>query len=61
MLSAGVLFLDWKRCEVVSSLDKLDGICGGMEVTVAETRGMDGMYPLKGASVLGVTVCISSV
>ena len=42
-----MLFLDWKRCEGVVSLDELDGICGGIEVTVVETHWWDGIYPLE--------------
>ena len=49
-------FLKWKRCEGVSSLEELDSIYGGVEGSVAETYGLDGMYPLKEESMLEVAL-----
>ena len=37
-------------------LDRQDGICAGIEVTVVETYGSDGMYLLKEESVLEVAL-----
>ena len=51
-----MLFLELKRCEGVTSLEKLDSIYGGVEETVVETHGLHGMYPLKEGSMLEVTL-----
>lgn len=49
-------FFNWKRCEGVSPLDRLDGICGGIERVVVEMRRLDGMYLLKEKSMLEVAL-----
>lgn len=51
-----MLFLNWKRCEEAISLDELDGICGGVEVTVVETHGLDGIHLLKEQGMPEMTV-----
>ena len=40
----------------MSCLEELDSIYGGVEGTVVETHGLDGMYPLKEESMLEVAL-----
>ena len=56
-----MLFLEWKHCEGVSSLEELDSIYRGVEGSAVETHGLDGMYPLKEESMLEVALGPSSL
>lgn len=56
-----MLFLELKRCEGVSFLDELDSIYRGVEGSVVDTHGLDGMYPLKEESMLEVALGPSSL
>ena len=53
-----MLFLDWKHCEGGGFLVEIDGIWEGMEGTVGETCGLDGMYLLKEESKMEVALSV---